>query len=245
RDLDRLEMWTEANLMKFNKAKRKVLHPGHGNPRHTNGLGREVIESSPEEKDLELTSDEKLDMSQLCVLRAQKANQILGCITRSVAIRSKKVILPLCSAHMRSHLEYCAQFWCPHHKKDLELLEQVQRRAMKFVRGLEHLPYEHRLRKLRPFSLEKRRLHGDLMANFQYLKGAYRGAGEGLFIRNCSDRTRNNGYKLKEGRFRLHIKKKFFTVGVIRQWNRLPREVVDAPTLAVFKARLDKALHNL
>ena len=77
---------------------------------------------------------------------------------------------------------------------------------------------------------------------FQYLKGAYRKAGEGLFIRICNDRKSRNGFKLEEGRFRLDIRKEFFTVRVVRHWNRLPREVVDAPTLEVFKTRLDGAL---
>ena len=76
------------------------------------------------------------------------------------------------------------------------------------IRGLEHLPCEDRLRKLGVFSLEKRRLQGDFIVAFQYLKGAYRKVEEGPFIRECRDRKRGNGFKLKEGRFRLGIKKK-------------------------------------
>ncbi|KAJ7414807.1 hypothetical protein WISP_81546 [Willisornis vidua] len=127
----------------------------------------------------------------------------------------------------------------------MELLQQVHRRAIKLVRGLEHLPYDDTLRKLGLFSLEKRRLHGDLITTFQNLKGTYREGREGLFIGNCSDRTRNNGYNLKEGKFGLDMRKKFFTMRVVRYWNRFSKEVVDAPALTVFKARLDKALNNL
>ena len=112
------------------------------------------------------------------------------------------------------------------------------------IRGMEHFPYKERLRELGLFSLEKRRLRGHLVAAFQYLKGAYEKAGEGLFTRACSDRTRGNGFKLKENRFRLDIRRKFFTVSVVRHWHRLPREAVAAPSLAVFKARLDGALSN-
>jgi len=85
------------------------------------------------------------------------------------------------------------------------------------------------------FSLEKRRLQRD---SLPVPEGAYRKAGDGLFTRTCSDRTRGNGYKLKECRFKLDMKKKFLTMRVVRSWNRLPREAVAAPSLAVFKARL-------
>jgi len=93
--------------------------------------------------------------------------------------------------------------------------------------------------------VEKTRFQGDLIAVFQYLKGAYRKDGEGLFARACRDRMKDNKFKLKEGRFRLDIRKEFFTMGVVRHWNRLPRDAADTPSLEVFKAKLDGALRNL
>jgi len=79
----------------------------------------------------------------------------------------------------------------------------------------------------------------------RYLKGACRKDEDNLFSKACCDRTRGDGFKLREGRFRLVIRKKFFTVGVVKDWNGLPREVVEAPSLETFKTRLDGALSNL
>ncbi|KFO80099.1 hypothetical protein N303_13865, partial [Cuculus canorus] len=245
RKLDKPEKWASENIMRFNKAECKVLHLGWGNPHFQYTEGNDMIESSPAEKDLGVLVDEKLNTCWQCALAVQKANSILGCIKRSVASRVRERILPLYSSLVRPHLEYCVQFWNPQHKKDMELLEQVQRKATKMIVGLEHLPYEDSLRELGLFSLEERRLRGDLIVTFQYLKGAYRKAGEGPFIKPCGDRTRGNGCKLERGRFRLDIRKNFFTRRVVRHWKRLPREVVDAPSLEVFKARLDGALGSL
>ena len=101
------------------------------------------------------------------------------------------------------------------------------------IRGLEHLSYEDRLREMGLFGLEKRKLRGDLTAAFQYLKGAYKQEGSQLSERVNNSRTRGNGLKLKEGRFRLDVRGKFFTMRVVRCGNRLPRDVLVAPSLEV------------
>jgi len=113
------------------------------------------------------------------------------------------------------------------------------------IRGLEHLSCEDRLSELGLFSPDKRRLWRHLVAAFQYLKGAYKKDGDKLFSRACCNRTRGNDFKLKEGRVRPDVRNKFLMMRMVKCWNGLPREVIDAPSLETFKVRLDRALSNL
>ncbi|KAE8603301.1 hypothetical protein XENTR_v10014290 [Xenopus tropicalis] len=145
---------------------------------------------------------------------------------------------------VRPHLEYAVQFWAPVLKRDINELERVQRRATKLVKGMEDLNYEVRLLRLRLFSLEKRRLRGDMITLYKYIRGDYRQLGDVLFSHKNNQRTRGHSFRLEERSFHLKQRRWFFTVRAVRLWNALPRDVVMADSVNVFKRGLDKFLNK-
>ncbi|KAK4816365.1 hypothetical protein QYF61_015679 [Mycteria americana] len=208
--------WAMINGMKFSKSKCWILHPGWSNTGHKYKLGEEWLESSPTERDLGVLVDSRLHLSQQCALAAKRANCIWECIKHSITRWSQEVIIPLYSALVRPHLEYWVQFWAAQFKRDVKVLECIQRRATKLVEGLEGMSYEEQLGTLGLSSLEERRLRDDLIGLYSFLR---RGSGEGaadLSSLGSSDRTHGNHSKLHQGRFSLDIQNHFFTERVVK-----------------------------
>ncbi|TRZ15264.1 hypothetical protein HGM15179_011837 [Zosterops borbonicus] len=205
RGLYRLDQWTTC--IRFNKAKCHVLHLGLNNPRECSRLGEEWIERCPTEKDLGVLVDCHLNMSQLCP-GGQKTNDTWP---------GSAIVWPAGpgqDCHLYWALEMlllksCVQFWAPHDKKDLKKLECVQRRGMELGKGQEHKFDEEQLRELGGLSLEKRRLKGDILIFYNYLKGGCGEKGVGLFSQNTSKRTKGNSLTLCYRRFGLDIRKKY------------------------------------
>ena len=162
-DLDRIYDWSEKWLMKFNVSKCSIMSIGRGNGPMNYTLNNIILERSYSVRDLGVQVSSNLQPREQCIIARNKANRILGFISRCVTNRSSEVILKLYLALVRPHLDYAVQFWSPYYRKDIDSLEAVQRRMTKMIQGLRNLSYKDRLKRLNLHSLERRRVRGDLI----------------------------------------------------------------------------------
>ncbi len=146
--------------MEFNIGKCNILSVGRNNPLHNYSLNATPIDRSSCEKGLGVLVSSDLCSRNQCIQAKNRANRVLGFITRSVSNRSADVILKLYLALVRPHLDYAVQFWSPYYRTDINRLESVQRRMTKMIQGLRTLPYQ---KSLKLHSLERRRVRGDLI----------------------------------------------------------------------------------
>jgi hypothetical protein len=218
---------------------------GKKRPPHTYTLGGHQLTRSEEEKDIGVTIDTKLNFENHIAEKVNKANRILGIITRTFEYKDKNTMLLLYKALVRPHLEYANQVWAPHTIKQRITLENVQRRFTRSIPGLKNLEYEDRLRQLHLPSLAYRRLRGDMIELYKIATGKYDSeVTEGLLKYSIHGSTRGHQYKLYKTRPRLDLRKYSFFQRTVAPWNSLPKEVVDAKTVQTFEARLDSFWRN-
>ncbi len=241
-DLIKIGEWSERWQMPFNLDKCKVMHIGQGNCRTSYSLLGRDIATTDLEKDLGVLISSDLKFSKQCIEVEKKAQRLLGYIKRQFRYRNKEIVLTLYNSLIRPHLEYAVQFWSPSLKKDIAKLERVQARATKLIPSIRHMGYQRRLKALGLFTLETRRLRGQLIEVFKILHGFENIDYQHLFSLN-TNMTRNHGWKLDLKRFNHDTLGNFFTYKICNTWNRLPAEVVDSSSIEQFKSRLDKVLH--
>ena len=195
-DLNKLIEWSEKWQMLFNFGKCKCCHTGHGNEDAQYTMGGTVLNTTLKEKDLGLTISADMKVPEQCGIAAAKGNQILGLIRRNIVYKEKELIIPLYKTIVWPHLEYCIQAWRPYRKKDIDMLERVQRRATKIIPKRRNISYEMRLKECGLTTLETRRLRGDQIEVFKILNG-YENFDRNIFFTVKEERrTRGHGVTL-------------------------------------------------
>ena len=241
KDLEALNVWSEKWQMSLNVDKCKVMHFGKNNAKAEYKMNERRLAEITEEKALGVIISNNLKADKQCDKAANKGNQILGLIKRTIISRKKKVILNLYKTLVRPHLEYCIQAWRPHLVKDIEKLEEVQRRATKMIEECRGKSYKERIQMLGLTTLETRRVRADLLEVFKILKG-YKGINGYCFFRIQCAKTKGHPMKLYKERVNREVLKDSFGNRVIGQWNNLPEEVINATSMNMFKSRLNKYL---
>ena len=160
-DIDKLVRWSEKWQMLFNFGKCKCLHTGPGNTNMNYEMGGTVLSKTVKEKDLGVSMNANMNVSEQCRIAASNGNQVLEMIRRNITYKEKSLIVPLYKAIVRHHLEYCIQAWSPYLRRDVDMLDKIQRRAIKLIPGLRALRYEERLKECGLTTLETRMLRGD------------------------------------------------------------------------------------
>ena len=241
-DIDKLVKWSEKWQMLFNFGKCKCLHTGSGNTGMNYEMGGTVLSKTVKEKDLGVTMNANMKVSEQCRIAASKGNQVLGMIRRNITYKEKSLIIPLYKAIVRPHLEYCIQAWTPHLRKDVDMLEKIQRRATKLIPELRDLTYEERLKECGLTTLETRRLRGDQIEVFKILNG-YENIDSNIFFEIKESKiTRGHNYTLVKKQSRLDVRKFSFSQRTINVWNNLSTDCVHASSVNMFKNTIDKYL---
>ena len=248
-DIDNLLAWSEEWQMIFNASKCKVIHFGKRNPGYSYTIGGyapagTVLECVQEEKDLGVIIHQSLKPSAQCAKAAKKANQVLGQMTRALTYRDKYTWVRLYKQYVRPHLEYSVQAWSPWTDADINLLESVQKRAIRIVSGLTSNTYEERLTEVGLTTLYHRRQRGDMIEVWKILNEE-EDVKYSTWFTMASDhsmkvtRQSSNPYNILKPKYNSDIRKNFFSVRIVDMWNNLPENVHKAGSIGDFKREYD------
>ena len=250
-DIDKLQQdlrnvckWSKDWLMLFNVEKCKIMHIGNNNKKAIYEMDGKILEEVTEERDLGVIIQNNLKCDKQCAKSVSTANRILGMIKRTFCYLDKDVVLQLYKSLVRPHLEYSVQAWRPHLRKDIDLIERVQRRATKLISSLKDMTYENRLKLLNLTTLETRRLRGDLIEVYKILKGFDDIDSSRFFELSSERRTRGHILKLFKPGCKLDCRKFVFSQRVIDIWNSLDSDIVACESVNSFKSHVDKFLKS-
>lgn len=238
-DLFLLEEWSRIWQLPFNAKKCKAMHFGYKNPKRTYMLDGQELDPITSEKDLGVMVDDQLKFHVHTAFVTKKANQMLGVIKKTYKTRDANTISTLYKAMVRPHLEYGNAIWGPCYAGDLKLVEGVQRRATKLIPHFHDVSYEDRLKELNLPSMEYRRKRGDMIQCFKIMNGLVRMEVKELFNPIPSTNTRGHNQRVLRQRSNKAARAKSFSQRTIISWNSLPKTVIEAPSINVFKNRLD------
>ena len=252
------EEWAEVWRMEFNVDKCKILHVGRKNPKYEYEMAGQKLGTVTEEKDLGVWMKDTLKPSLQCQKAATAANQVLGQMARAFHFRTKEVWGRLFKTFVRPKLEFCSCVWSPWTDMDCELLEKVQKRAVRMMSDVRGETYEQKLKDAGLVLLKERRSRGDMLEVFKVIKGIDKVRKEQWFkmVEGEQRMTRQNARVNERGTaerrenvlegesFNLEVRRNFFNVRIVKVWNGLPENVKKAETVNGFKMQIDAYMEN-
>ena len=247
--IDEMFLWTQKWLLKFNKDKCKILHIGKNNPKNKYYVGNEndrhELNETDLEKDLGVFIDPNLDFKKHIKTIVKKASYLNYKILKNFTYRDANILVPLFKTLIRPILEYGNSIWSNGLKKYSTLIENVQRKFTKYIKGLVNVPYEDRLKQIKLPSLEYRLIRGDMIQVFKIANEYYDPITTNKIFK-FSENTRLRGHNFKIIKQSTNKTKfsNFFTNRVVNTWNKLPSNIVNANSINEFKNLFDKYYHD-
>ena len=241
-----LEQWSQEWQMMFNTSKCHMLHLGRGNKKYQYVMGGQILETVESEKDVGVLVHESLKPSLQCSKASEKANQILGQLSRAVTYRDKQTFLKLYMVYVRPHLEYAVAAWRPWLQSDKQMLEKVQKRAVSMVSNFRARKYEDKLLEAGMITLEQRRERGDLIHMYRIMTGKD-DVSHSTWFQTMSDRDGGARTRAVTGYLNVEppapsnseVRRNFFSQRVVATWNSLPDKIKKNETVNAFKNSLD------